>query len=217
MSGIDASGYSPGRLALIAGALLALLVAVTSAASPAPLAGAIDALVELAGYDWVVPAVLGVLALLVGLAVFVSGRGSTMRQAEMPTVERPVPVPAAGAPFDETIGGWRFATRLFGGRTAADVRERLRSAAIATIAAQEGCSRREARQRVEAGTWTDDDQAAAFLAGGYTPLGTWLVALANGETGPEYRARRTVAAIVELRTDGNDGPQGERSGDDADE
>lgn len=210
MSGVRASRYYSARLVLLAGALLALVLAVTSAVELTPLGNVLDALVEAVGYDYVVPAVLGVLGLLAAITVFVSGRGATMSQTEMPTVERPVPVPTAGEPFDETIGSWRFATRLFGGGTAEDVRDRLRVAAVAAIAAEEGLSRPAARERVESGTWTDDAAAAAFLAGRYTPLGTWLRALASGETGPEYRARRTVAAIVAVRESEADERRGVR-------
>lgn len=208
MSGVRASRYYSARLVLLAGALLALVLGVTSAVELTPLGAVLDAVVEAVGYDYVVPAVLGILALLAAIVVFVSGRGATMAQTEMPTVERPVPVPAAGEPFDETIGSWRFATRVFGGGTAEAVRERLRAAAVAAIAAEEGLSRPAARDEVESGTWTDDAAAAAFLAGRYTPLGTWIRALAGGETGPEYRARRTVAAIVAIQ----DGDAGERRG-----
>lgn len=214
MSGIGGSRYFPVRLALIAGALAALVLAVTSAAGLGPLQAIIDALVDAVGYDWALAAALGILAVVAGLVVFASGRGSTMRQAEMPTVERPVPVPSAGEPFEDTIGGWRFATRIFGGETAESVRDRLRSAAITTIATEEGCSRAAARRRVEEGAWTSDDAAAAFLAGRYTPLGTWIVALANGETGPEYRARRTVRAIVALRERDGDERGGREDTDD---
>ena len=199
MSTVDGAGYSPFRLLLIAGALVALVLGLTTGAALAPLAAALGAIVEIAGHDYAVAAMLGALAVLAGLVVFASGRGASMQQTEMPAVERPLPVPSAGEPFDETIAGWRFATRIFGGTTGDEVRERLRAAAVAAVAADEGCSRPDARRRVEAGTWTDDDVAAAFLAGEYTPLGTWLVALRRRETGPEYRARRTVAAIVDRR------------------
>lgn len=213
MSGVDSSRYYSARLVLVAGALLALVLAVTSAVQFTPLGDAIDALVAAVGYDYVIAAVLGVLGLVAAIAVFVSGRGATMSQTEMPTVERPVPVPAAGEPFDDTISSWRFATRIFGGGTAEDVRERLRTAAVAAIAAEEGLSRPAARRRVEAGTWTDDEAAAAFLDGQYTPMGTWLRALANRETGPEYRARRTVAAIVAIREGDGGGRDGEVADD----
>lgn len=201
MSSADAARNVPVRLALIAVALLALLLAITAGRTLGPIQAGVDALVELAGYDYVVAAVLGALAILVGGVVFLSGRGAVMHQTEMPTVERPIPVPSAGEEFEETIGGWRFATRIFGGDTAEAVRERLREAAVTTLSAETGCSRSAARERVEDGTWTDDQAAAEFLAGQYTPLGTWLRALTQGETGPEYRARRTVDAIVALRSD----------------
>lgn len=215
MSAFDATRDRPVRLALIAVALLALLVAITAGPALGPIQAGVDALVAVAGYDYVIAAVLGALAVLAGGAVFLSGRGAVMHQTEMPTVERPTPVPSAGEGFEATIGGWRFATRIFGGDTAEAVRERLRAAAVATLSAETGCSPPEARERVDAGTWTDDEAAAAFLAGEYTPLGTWLRALARGETGPEYRARRTVAAIVALRS-AADEPGGERTVSDDD-
>lgn len=202
MSAVGGTGRLPLRLLLVGAAAVALLLAVIGGGLPV-LSDAIGALVDAAGYDWALAAVLGGLATLAAVAVFVSGRGAAMETTEMPTVERALPVPSAGEGFEDTVGGWRFATRVFGGETAERVRERLRAAAVATVAADEGCTRDEARRRVEAGTWTDDPAAAAFLAGEYTPLRTWLRALAGGETGPEYRARRTVAAIVERRDEGD--------------
>lgn len=202
MSTVDTPNYGPVRVILLAAALLALVLAVTTAAGLAPLADAIASLVDSVGYDYALAAVLGSMAVLAALGVFVSGRGSTMTQTEMPTVERPVPVPAAGTELDETIQGWRFATRIFGGTEADAVRERLRTAAVDAIVTAEGIPRSVARERVDSGTWTDDGAAAAFLVGRYTPLGTWLRALVSGETGPAYRARRTIAAIVACRGDG---------------
>lgn len=199
MSTADRSAFSSRRLLLIGVAAVALFFAVAAGSSLAPLGDAIALVVEQMGHDYVIAAALGVGAVVAGVGVFASGRGTTMRQVEMPTVERPVPVPSAGEPFDETIGTLRFATRSFGGARSDAVRYRLRAAAVAAIVVDEGCSRGDAHRRIDDGIWTDDADAAAFLAGTYTPLRTWLVALGRGETGPEYRARRTVAAIIGRR------------------
>lgn len=202
MSAIRRVGTSPARLALITIGVLALLVALTTPSALAPLEGLTGAVVDTFGHDYSVAAGLGVLAVIAAVAVLLSGRGSVMHQTEMPAVERPVPVPAAGEPLDEAIGRWRMAIPLVGRATLERVRDRLRSAAVVAVASDEGCSRPDARKRVEDGTWTDDPVAAAFLADRSSWVGAWLSGLANRETGPEYRTRRTVEAIVARRRNG---------------
>lgn len=197
MSVIERPRYSPLRLVLVGLGIVGLAVALASPAALEPLTRAVETAVEIVGHDWIIVAALGVVAVLVAGTLLISGRGAKMHQTEMPTVERPVPVAAAGAPFDDVVGGWRFILPLVGRSTRDDVRERLRSAAVRSVAADEGIARAAARERVDDGRWTDDRIAAEFLAGTRTGLGEWLVGLANGETGPEYRARRTVEAIVE--------------------
>lgn len=199
MSAVQRSGYGLVRLALASVGVLVLVVAVTSASSVSPLATAIGIALERGGSDYVVAAALGFFAVLVAAAVFVSGRAATLRQTAMPTVERPVPVRSAGESFDETITSWRYATPIIGRPAREDVRERLRSAAVVAVAAADGLSAEDARRLVDEGTWTDDAVAASFLAGDPTAIGTWIDALGEGETGPAYRARRAVDAIVARR------------------
>lgn len=199
MSVIDRPRYSPLRLVLVGLGIVGLAVALASPAALEPLTRAIEAAVEIVEHDWLIVAALGVVAVLVAATLLLSGRGAKMHQTEMPTVERPVPVAAAGDPFDETVGGWRFMLPFVGRSTREDIRERLRSTAVLAVAADEGIARVEARRRVDQGRWTDDRVATEFLDGARTGLGEWVVALANGETGPEYRARRTVEAILERR------------------
>lgn len=199
MSVIDRPRYSPLRLVLVGIGVVALALALASPQALEPLTQLIETVVEIVDHDWLIVAALGVVSVLVAAALLVSGRGTKMHQTEMPTVERPVPVAAAGEPFDETIGGWRFLLPVVGTSIREDVRERLRSTAVLAVAADEGIARVEARRRVDQGHWTDDRVATEFLAGTRTGLGDWIVALAHGETGPEYRARRTVEAILERR------------------
>lgn len=199
MSVLQRPGFSPLRLVLAGLAIVGLAVVLASPSAFEPLAAAIDAAVELVGHDYVIVAALGVLAVLVAGFVLFSGRGAAMSQTEMPTVERPVPVPSAGEPFDEVIGGWRYVAPVVGRSTREAVRERLTAAAVAAVAVDEGCGRRTARRRVEDGNWTDDAVATRFLAGDRTSLGAWATGISAGETGPEYRARRTVEAILDRR------------------
>jgi len=199
VSGVDRFEYGLARLGLVGLGVVMLALAVTSESAVGPLTDVIEVALERAGSDYVIAAALGVLAVLAGAAVFVSGRGATMQQTQMPTVERPVPVPSAGERFDETISSWRFATPVFGRGGRASVRDRLRAAAVAAVATAEGLSDADASRRVEDGAWTDDPVAAAFLAGEPPAIGTWIAALARRETGAEYRARRTVEAIVARR------------------
>lgn len=216
MSTVDRSALSPLRLGLVAVAAAALFLGVAAGSALSPLTDVIEVVVDQFGYDYVLAAALGIVAVAAGLGTFASGRASTMRQAEMPIVERPVPVPSAGDPFDETIGSLRFASRLLDGERREAVRERLRAAAVAAVVVDEGCSREAARRQVDDGRWTDDPDAAAFLAGQNSSLETWLTALRHAETAPEYRARRTVAAIVDRREpgdasgDGSVPPSGQR-------
>lgn len=74
---------------------------------------------------------------------------------------------------------------------------RLRDAVERELVAVEGSSEREAAKRVEQGTWTDDDRAAAFLAEGPPPSLPPLVRLRDWLAG-KRTARGVHAAVREL-------------------
>lgn len=81
--------------------------------------------------------------------------------------------------------------------TRADLRDRFESAAVASLVRERGWSPVQARERLESGAWTDDEEAAAFFAGEETDrsLREWLQALLSGESSFAKRAHRATAAL----------------------
>lgn len=168
----------------------------------------VEDLVGLFGNDYLLVAALGGVALLI--AAVVVERGKTVVQSEMPDPEAGVSVPTPGDDLAATLDSWLLAVPLFGSETRASVRSRLREAAVETVSRAEGCTEREASDRIDAGRWTDDPDAAAFLAGGTGPsLGGYRRALAGGEPWFTHGARRTARAIV---TRSGTAPDGDAAG-----
>lgn len=80
---------------------------------------------------------------------------------------------------------------------------RLRPVATAAYARRTGSDRDAARQAIEAGTWTDDPRAAAFLAaedGPSTPLSLWLYDLLLGSDPFSRSLERTIDEIDAVQT-----------------
>ncbi|MBX0295738.1 DUF7269 family protein [Haloarcula nitratireducens] len=156
-----------------------------------------DAAVAALGNDYLLVAAFGVAALVL-VAAALGGRAVTeLEQATPPRPETVKRAPRFGSDFDETLAGEvGLRARLFSDRREA-VRERLRENAVRAELAAEGCRRAEARRRVEAGDWTDDPDAAAFLGASLSPpVRSRIRAAARGETWFRRGARRTAEAVV---------------------
>ena len=85
-----------------------------------------------------------------------------------------------------------------------DVEAELRALATANYMERIGCEESVARERVEAGEWTDDPRAAAFLAGDTgptTPLKLWLLDLLTGRDTFERGVERTIDVIQRSQSD----------------
>jgi len=197
------------RLLAAAGAL-ALVVAAVIVLAPgllpitrSDLASVTRGLAGTVGLAW--------LALLAGAVALFQGLWSSETPSRPPPLpggdERsgdPETGPVVGATFDARLG----AAGRVGGRSPgaeAAVREDLRRLAVATYQGVHGCDWGTAARAVEAGTWTDDPAAAAFVGGAEAPtvpLGRWFRD-ALSERGAFYRqAVRTLQVIDEL--DGGD-------------
>lgn len=87
------------------------------------------------------------------------------------------------------------------------VRDRLRRLTIQVLQDAEGISEREAEERLEAGTWTDDRTAAAFFAEDISPPPSELVGTIMGyESAFERKASHVVGELDRIagtRTEGN--------------
>lgn len=112
-----------------------------------------------------VVAVVGVAAFVLAYAVYRSAREDRGRAdataPETADVELRHTGPRPGASFDRSVGRARAGTSI-GARST--VRNRLREAAAATLVSAEGYAPEEADAALDAGDWTDDVHAAAFLA-----------------------------------------------------
>jgi len=112
--------------------------------------------------------VIGLLAAVEGIRSVQRRRGSEIAGAELPDPEFGIETDPPGDDFDTRIA--RLSTRR--GWIGGDfdrVENRLRTAAVSVVAARYGLSKREARERIEAGSWTEDPVAAAFLGGPTVP------------------------------------------------
>ena len=193
------------RRALFGVAGLALISVVLVAGGRVASAVPTGRLVRTFGNDYLLAAVLGGVALLV--ASVVTARGDTVVQSEMPDPEDGVSVPSPGDGLARTLDRRRLAVPLLARRTRRSVRERLRESAVAALVRAENCTERAARERIRSGRWTDDPDAAAFLAdsGGLPPLGAYRRAFAAGDPWFVHGARRTADAIVRLTGDASGG------------
>jgi len=148
------------RWLVVAAGLVAVAVALLIAVRPSTAALLpMEAVVGVLGSDYVVVAVLGVLAVgCAGAALVVRVRRG-VTEATPPVVERVQSATYPGVAVDRTAG-----RSLTVDDAAADPRERLRDAAIAATNAATDCSQEDARRRVDDGSWTTDQVASAWLA-----------------------------------------------------
>ncbi|MDZ7701782.1 MAG: hypothetical protein U5J98_06785 [Halobacteriales archaeon] len=151
---------------------------------------------------------VGVLAL--GLFAVVQAARSlrTRRRAGIDGAEPPEPEPReeAGWPgdeFDQRIAVLsRRRGRGWAGGEHERLRRRLRAAAVEAAAHRWRLPTPEARERVEAGEWTEDPAAAWFLGGQGVerpPLSVRARAYLDGRTPFGFYANRTADAVVGLR------------------
>ena len=148
------------RWLVVAAGLVAVTVALLIAVRPSTAALLpMEAIVGVLGSDYVVVAVLGVLAVgCAGIALVVRVRRG-VTEATPPVVEGVQSAISPGAAVDRTAG-----RSLMADNAAVDLRERLRDAAIAATIAATDCSRADARRQVDEGSWTTDQVASAWLA-----------------------------------------------------
>lgn len=173
---------------------------------------AASTLVALAGNDYVLAAGVASVALLVVVAVLALRGVDGVNRTTPPEPETVQNAAHPGVEFDRAVedASWNPI-----GRDAdrAAVRERVRDAAIRSVMHRDGLARERAAARVDAGDWTDDDAAAAFL--GDTERTSVTARLLGPLSGPGFRrgARRAVDEIcrregVEIGEGRSDGGEG---------
>ena len=170
-------------LAVVGAALVALGAVV--AASPG---------VDAALSEPVTPTVLAALGLVVALVGAAVAAGPSRPTAET----EPVDDDRLGAEFDATLARVETMSgaELRSADGPAELRERLRAAAVALIASREGVDRETAAARVERGEWTDDPLAAAFLSESLrAPPAVRFRERWSTTPRAVTRTRRTVAAL----------------------
>lgn len=200
-----------GRGTLVWRAIRGLLLATGLAVSAVGLLAVVDPetgdrlpvepVVRALGSDYVVVAVVGLLA--VGLSALVVGarRLRGVDEAIPPVVEGVQSATYPGESVDRSSGRLR---RLTGGGPAEDDRrERLRAVATRATMRANGCSRDVAERRVAEGDWTDDPVASRTLSDPGRRSGR-----ARRRRLDDDAVGRTVDAIERL-TDGGSGQRGE--------
>lgn len=133
----------------------------------------------------------------------VSPESSTESRFEMATTAPPEAPTAQRQPVTATYAEDNITEAVeFGADALTALRAQLRVSAVAVYADATDLSRDQARTAIERGTWTDDELAAAFLAGPAGPepslwlrLRLWLVPARERRR----RIERTLTAIEGLR------------------
>ncbi|MFB6127925.1 MAG: hypothetical protein ABEJ79_11610 [Halolamina sp.] len=142
--------------------------------------------------------VLAVLSFVLGLGAARERRDLDRRLADTDDVEGRYEAPRPGTDLDERFAGADGLSGL-SLRRRSDLRERVATAAVAALSGA-GLSESAARERIDAGEWTDDPLAAWYLS---PELGLSLSArLRTLVGGSRYRtaAAHAVDAIERIQT-----------------
>jgi hypothetical protein len=153
------------------------------------------------GTGYTAVTIIGLLALVQGVRVARARKAAELRSAETPDVETVETMPTPGDDFDREVAELRSGPRRMLIRKRADLRETLEAVAVTAVADRENCSREAARERIEAGTWTDDAHAASFLGGAEAPDPPLLARVriaASGQSSRQFQIRRTADAIARI-------------------
>ncbi|WP_050032906.1 DUF7269 family protein [Halorubrum halophilum] len=150
----------------------------------------------------VVVTLIGALAVVQGIRYANERRGRDRRISDPGEPERRAPATVPGADLDERIA--RMTAGSPGGYASRrELRERIRTAAVAAVARERNRSTAAAERAVAVGTWTDDPTAAAFLADDASyPIRVRLRAAIRGRSRYGYGLRAALGAIERL--DGDD-------------
>lgn len=146
---------------------------------------------------------VGLLAILQGVRYGLARRQLEFPEAETDDPEKRHEVPVPGDDFDDELAaasGWSM--RSVSHRQ--DLEARLRAAAVESLVAYEGYHREEATASVEAGRWTGDAVAAAFLADASADLpkrslSSRFRSLFRRQSYFGYRVSRAVSAIAAVQ------------------
>lgn len=183
------------RLLLVVVGVGALLAAL--AVSVPDVSGVVAAV----GSDYFLVAGVAVVGLLLAAGRFHSGRTSAIEQATMPEPERPVSVRPLGARFDRALSDRRLGLPVVGDSPRERLHAELRATALRTVCRVGHCDLGSAADHLARGDWTDDADAAAFLAAEEPPESSLATAVADlfrsvdlvgGD--PWFRAQATNAA-----------------------
>lgn len=168
------------------------------------------------GVGYAAVLLVGTIAFVQAIRVARARQRSEVRTGETPDVETVESVPTPGEEFDRTVATLRSGPRRVLIRDRADLRERVEDAAVTAVADRENCSPAEAEQRIDAGTWTDDPHAAAFLGGPDAPRPSLIARMklaASPESQFQHRVRRTADAVARAAGVAPDDGTGTGSGD----
>lgn len=159
---------------------------------------------------------VGLLAVVLGLNYFNSGREAERRSTPIEDVEPRYEVPVPGDETDETLSVVTgFSPNSI--RNRREFHKEIRSVAVETLSARGDYTDSAAvEDALRGGSWTDDPVAAWFLGETESPpLTVRLRGLLGADTEFAFAAKRTIAALVDARgLDLDDGA--ETSGDDPD-
>ncbi|WP_435346385.1 DUF7269 family protein [Haloarchaeobius sp. HRN-SO-5] len=165
----------------------------------------VDAAVDVLGNDYLLVVAFAAGALLLAALAMLSGRPGSQVEATTPDPERAVSLPVPGDEFDAAMSSRLALVPLVGSSDRGFVRQRLRRAAVFWVMRSDNCTRAEADQRVATGDWTDDRDAALFLADDVgTGARLWAVFRSWVRLRPwtQLGARRTATVLVESANGG---------------
>lgn len=97
----------------------------------------------------------------------------------MPEPERPVSVRPLGSRFDQTLEDRRLGLPVVGDAARERLHADLRATALRTVCRVGHCGRETAADHLARGDWTDDADAAAFLAADDPPEPSLATAVAD--------------------------------------
>lgn len=170
-------------------ALLAIVLQLTGTTIP------IDAVVDRLGNDYLVLALVGSIAVAGAASVQIRRRIDGLHQATPPDTEGVHVVPTLGADLDDYLA----APLGIGVTEPSKIHAQLFRLAVTVVMQEHGCTRDEARARVEAGDWTTDPYAATYLGQGesssLSPRHRLRAAL-DGDSTTQHAVRRTATDIL---------------------